>query len=317
MRELCRRGLDADTFRRQLRPLLAAVVAFDAYCVNTADPRTLAITSSVGDGLDEAEAACLFAIEHAGTDVNLLADLARGPTHVATIGAAPERSERMRTIFLPRGWVDELRAALVERGRCWGYVHLFRGAPFSPAERRAVASLVKDLARALRSAAPAPSSGARAATPGVLTFGRDGALRATTASTGELLAAIPVDERHGGPPHAIVSAAAAARARGDVVESAVPSRRGLLRVVALPESEGAVVIVDEARRAQVIAAVLARHRLSAREEDVCHGMLRGLSDKEIASSLGVGLETVKAHARSAFAKLSVSGRGGLVAKLGV
>jgi DNA-binding NarL/FixJ family response regulator len=126
-----------------------------------------------------------------------------------------------------------------------------------------------------------------------------------------------VDERLGGPPHAVVSLAAAANARGVTVESAVASRRGLLRLVALADAEGAVVIVDAARRAQLVDAVLAQHRVSSREQEVCHAMLRGLSDKEIAAALGVGTETVKAHARAAFAKLSVSGRGGLLAKLGV
>ncbi len=126
LRAFTREGVDADALRRGLRGALHDVVAFDAYCVNTADPATLAVTSSVGDGLSEEEAARLFAIEHAGTDVNRLSDLARARAPVAIIGASPERSERMRSLFLPRGWVDELRAALTEHGRCWGYLHLFR-----------------------------------------------------------------------------------------------------------------------------------------------------------------------------------------------
>lgn len=109
VKTLCRRGLDADAFRRALRSPLRDVVPFDAYCMNTADPATLDVTSSVGDGLTGAEAARLFAIEHAGQDLHPL-----------------------RELFLPRGWLDELRAALVERGRCWGYLHLFRGTPFTP-----------------------------------------------------------------------------------------------------------------------------------------------------------------------------------------
>jgi DNA-binding CsgD family transcriptional regulator len=318
VRELCRRGLDADTFRRLLRARLFAVVPFDAYCVNTADPHTLDVTSSIGDGLDAAEASQLFAIEHARTDVNVLADLARARINVATVGAHPERSERMRAIFLPRGYVDELRAALVEHGRCWGYLHLFRTTRFTPAEKRVIASLVKDVAVALRSAtARTPSMAAGPAEPGVLTFGRDGMLRKTTSTAHTLLDAIPVDERHGGPPHAIVSLAAAANVRGATVESAVASRRGLLRLVALAEVEGAVVILDAARRAQIVDAILMQHRLSSREQEVCRAILRRLSDKEIATTLDVGIETVKAHARAAFAKLSVSGRGGLLAKLGV
>lgn len=317
MRELCRRDLDADTFRRSLRARLFAVLPFDAYCVNTVDPHTLAVTSSIGDGLDAGDASQLFAIEHARTDLNILADLARARVNVATIGPHPERSERMRAIFLPRGYVDELRAALVEQGRCWGYLHLFRTTMFTPAEMRTVASLVRDLAVALRrTTALSTSMVAEGAEPGVLTFGRDGKLRKTTSTAHALVDAIPVDDRHSGPPHAIVSLAAAASARGVTVESAVASRRGLLRLVALADAEGSVMIIDAARRAQVVDAILAQHRLSSREQEVCLAMLRGLSDKEIASTLGVGIETVKAHTRAAFAKLSVSGRGGLLAKLG-
>ena len=72
VRELCKAGLDAEAFRRALRKPLHAVVSFDGYCVNTADPLTLGITSSVGDGLSAADAARLFAIEAAGRDENPL-----------------------------------------------------------------------------------------------------------------------------------------------------------------------------------------------------------------------------------------------------
>jgi hypothetical protein len=51
VKALCRRGHDADTFRRALRGPLHDVVSLDAYCMNTADPATLDVTSSVGDGL--------------------------------------------------------------------------------------------------------------------------------------------------------------------------------------------------------------------------------------------------------------------------
>jgi len=274
------------------------------------------VTSSVGDGLDAESAAKLFAIEHARTDVNILADLARERVPVATIGPHPERSARMRAIFLPRGYVDELRAALVERGECWGYLQIYRATMFTPAETRSIASLVRDLARALRRSAFSASKAATVSEPGVLTFGPGGALAKQTSSARALVDAIHVDEGHGGPPHAIVSLAAAATARRAPAESTVASRLGLLRVVALSEGDESVVIVDAARRAQVADALFARHRLSPREQEVCRAMVRGASDKEIAIVLDVGIETVKAHARAAFAKLAVRGRGGLLARLG-
>jgi DNA-binding CsgD family transcriptional regulator len=310
---LCRQGLDADTFRRQLRSKLHALVAFDAYCVNTADPTTLEVTGSVGDGLEARDAARLFELEHARTDVNLLAELARGPVHVATIGERPERSERMRTLFLPRGWVDELRAALVDRGHCWGYLHLFRSTRFSSGEVARVASVVRAIAGALRSAAVSGLQNPVSVSPALLTLSDEGSLRPATRTAEELGAALPGDRRHGGPPHAIVSLAAAARAGAGSAESHVSTSRGAVRVVALAEQERAVIMIDTPRRQQLIEAAFALHRLSPRETEVCHAMLRGSSDKQIASALRVGLETVKAQARTAFAKLGVQGRGGLLA----
>lgn len=313
LRALCRQGLDAGTFGRELRSKLHALVAFDAYCVNTADPTTLGVTGSVGDGLEARDAARLFELEHAGADLNLLVDLARGPVNVATIGEHPERSERMRTLMLPRGWVDELRAALVDRGRCWGYLHLFRGTRFTSGEVARITSVVRTIAGALRSAALSALHEPAELTPALLTLSADGTLRPATRGAAELGAALPGDRRHGGPPHAIVSLAAAARVKGGSAESLVGSARGAVRVLALAEQERSVIVIDAPGRPQLVEAAFALHRLSPREREVCHAVLRGLSDKEIASSLRVGLETVKAQARAAFSKLGVRGRGGLLA----
>jgi hypothetical protein len=112
---------DSRAFRADLRPLLHVYVAFDAYCVNTCDPVTRAITSSVGDGLTARDARKLFALERTGGDLNSLADLAPdGPVAVtlaAVTNGKPLRSRRMREIFAPLGFCDELRAALLLRDR--------------------------------------------------------------------------------------------------------------------------------------------------------------------------------------------------------
>jgi DNA-binding CsgD family transcriptional regulator len=312
VKALCRRGLDADAFRRGLRTPLRDVIAFDAYCMNTADPATLEVTSSVGDGLTGAEAARLFAIEHAGQDVHPLRELARAACPVATIGDRPERSERMRELFLPRGWRDELRAALVERGRCWGYLHLFRATPFTRSDVAAVVHLVPSLAFALREAVRrSPPRAARAA-PGVVVVGAGGEVRAATRAGARMLASIPRDPSLGGPPHAIVAAAAGALAADAVREVTVMTPGGVLRIAASAEGSVAVLMLDGARHRDVTSLVLAAHRLSPREEEVCGAMLRGSTDDEIGLALGIGTQTAKTHAKSAFAKLGVRGRGGLL-----
>jgi len=313
LRAFTRDGTGADTLRRALRGTLHEVVAFDGYCVNTADPATLAVTSSVGDGLSAEDASRLFAIEHAGTDVNRLSDLARSRAPVATIGANPERSERMRALFLPRGWVDELRAALTECGRCWGYLHLFRGSPFTRQEVAAVRAITKDLAVALREALVRVPLRAAVVVPGVVVIGDAGRVLATTTSGAALVASLPRDARHEGLPHAVLAVASQASANGASATSHVPTADGLLRVVATAESNCAVVVIDRARARDVTSLTVALRRLSSREQEVCRALLRGLSDDEIGLALGIETETVKSHAKTVYAKLGVIGRGGLLA----
>ena len=49
-------------------------------------------------------------------------------------------------------------------------------------------------------------------------------------------------------------------------------------------------------------------RLTAREREALQLLAEGLSDKEIASRLGVGVETVKSHVAGVYAKLGVESR---------
>src|SRR5689334_21644507 len=72
--ELCAAGLDAVAFRRELRQRLYRLVPFDEFCVNTADPELLLVTSSIGDGLGAAAAQRLIALEHVSGEVNRLAE---------------------------------------------------------------------------------------------------------------------------------------------------------------------------------------------------------------------------------------------------
>ncbi len=50
------------------------------------------------------------------------------------------------------------------------------------------------------------------------------------------------------------------------------------------------------------------NKLTGRERDVLYGIARGLSNREIATSLGIGLGTVKAHVKRLFLKLGVHDR---------
>jgi DNA-binding NarL/FixJ family response regulator len=55
--------------------------------------------------------------------------------------------------------------------------------------------------------------------------------------------------------------------------------------------------------------------LSPREEEVLNLVARGLINKEIATELGIGLETVRSYLKSAYEKLHARGRAEAVARL--
>lgn len=81
--------------------------------------------------------------------------LAKGPIHAASLVQSGEylSSERYLHILIPNGWSDELRAALVIQGECWGIASLYRQQgkePFQKRDIQAVIDLTPSLAAKLR-----------------------------------------------------------------------------------------------------------------------------------------------------------------------
>lgn len=150
--------------------------------MNTSDPATLLITGSVGDGLPPDRATRLFEIEYLEPDYSKLTELAVGSSNVAVMGEetghCPDKSVRMREVFLPMGYTHELRCALLLGSCCWGYLHLFRTGDredFSRAEADTIRDLSVDIALGLRLSvlrgAPADAS---PDAPGLILLSSDG-----------------------------------------------------------------------------------------------------------------------------------------------
>src|SRR5207248_10201600 len=93
------------------------------------------------------------------TDVNKLAWMARSNTPVINLVQATqgelERSQRYREILAPLSLGDELRAALITGGTCWGFMCLHRdhSSPhFTLTEAAYLARLTPHVAEGLRTA---------------------------------------------------------------------------------------------------------------------------------------------------------------------
>lgn len=74
-------------------------------------------------------------------------------------------------------------------------------------------------------------------------------------------------------------------------------------------------VAGDARRGSVQCCTPAQSSLSAREREVAEAVAFGLSNKEVAARLNISVRTVENHMRSIFAKLNVTTRTRLAAKL--
>lgn len=192
----------------------------------------------------------------------------------ASLSAATEgkltRSARFRNVLSPAGFTDELRAALMYKGACWGYLTLYRrfGQPlFTEEERVFLSSLVPVIALRLRQSS-----------------------------------------------------------------FAMPEK-----VETEPETEIGILVLDERLRILSINGTaerwLARLRewenierdtlrfmaeaceLSAREKQILHALIKGMSTKALAQSLHISAYTVQDHIKSIFLKTGVTSRGELIWRL--
>jgi DNA-binding CsgD family transcriptional regulator len=308
LRELALEGLDSRAFRQAARPILHRHLAFDAYCVNTCDPVTRAITSSVGDGLPPEQARRLFALERQGRDVNLLAGLGVTAPPVVTLSLAtkraPEKSERMRTIFAPMGFADELRAALTLGEHVWGYLHLFRkGRTFDASDVRGIEAVAPLLALGLARATVLPRSTKQAPfVPELVAIDRQGAIVGASPAARELLRAFDLDG-HQPVPHGVYAAKPGVKAGCFRAPSGdwLAFRRFDL-------GGRAAILLDRATPDEVRRTTMLAFGLTARERQVAALVLEGLTNAQLAGELHIAVYTAKDHVKALLTKTGASTR---------
>ena len=290
--------------------------------MNTVDPETLVITSSIGDGLSAEAARRLFEIEEAGLDFNPLTELARGPVHVATLTQVTEgdvsRSQRMRELFLPLGYGDELRAALVIDGHCWGYLHLFRASARPAFDATDVARVEQARAligAALRAACLVGARPAAARSPAVLLLDAHGDLVAENAAAHAWLAELAGDVG-GALPHPVHAVRSRSRTGAVVARYRTPAGDWL----AFHGSSlrgGVALLLGTPGARELYPLLLLAHGLTARERDVGSLLLGGHSNADIAAALGISLYTAKDHVKVIFEKTRALNRADFAARFAV
>ena len=331
----CDSGLDAAALHRQVLRSLRRLMPVDAAFFATADPGTLLFTGAWSEAPLAGASELFMASEFGGTDVNRFTALATAPLPVASLDGTTHddrwASPRYREIMRPLGLGDELRAALVAGGRCWGYLCLHREDSrlgFSPADVGLIARLGPRIAHGLRGAALLAGSPDAAAggPPGVLVLSAELEVVAASAAAEELLSTVAGARTGARLPLAVRALAMALRAREADDTAPPPSVRlptrsgGWLTVHASwlsgPGEERRIsVVLAPARPADMVPLLLAAHGLTPREAEVARLVLRGTSTAAIVDTLHISRYTVQDHLRAVFDKVGVRSRRDLAGRL--
>jgi DNA-binding CsgD family transcriptional regulator len=327
---LIERAVEAGSVRELFRlatERLRRLVEFDAAAWVPTDPATgLPAGPPLLENLDHEACLRLWELGLLGEDSRCgeVAAALRAATH-----DCPERSARYRAVLRPRGFGDELRVVLVADGTVWAAVDLFRrdGAPpFDADDVELVAGLAEPLAEAVRRharAAPPVAGGPQA--PGFMLFGTGGEVTAVDDGAAALLRELPAEP---GPlPLAVACTVVRARAvaqRRDrrPARARIRSRDGhwlALHATCLRDKWGAIagtaLVIEPAHAAETAALVATAHELTPREQQISQLIAAGSGTAEIADQLGLSAHTVRDYIKATFAKVGVSSRGELVAKL--
>jgi DNA-binding CsgD family transcriptional regulator len=338
LERLSRSGLDSRAFRHASLRQVQRMVPADAVWFATADPTTLLFTSAVVDEVLRTQAPQFLHNEFLADDVNQFRTLVRPGRGVGTLdietSGRRERSPRYRDILEPLALGDELRVALIEGGRCWGFMclHRGRGTGFAPKEASFLRRAAPHLAVGLRTGLllESVSAGTDPDEPGLVVLSADLSLASVNAAA-ELLLAEVADEYWPGYaelPGAVYGVVGGLLARErDDRPAAMPQPRTRMRTATGhwltlhaawlkgPDANGErqiAVVLERSPPTQVWPMVAAAHQLSPREGEVTLLVARGLSTSEIGVALRISDNTVQDYLKAVFDKFGVHSRGQLV-----
>jgi DNA-binding CsgD family transcriptional regulator len=336
---LCHAGLDSLTLRIEIMKRLQMVIPIDVSFFTTADPATLLFTGAVIDELASATPQ-FIENEFLQDDVNKFAWMAKSNTPVVNLVQATqgelERSRRYREILAPLALGDELRAALITGGACWGFMCLHRdqSSPhFTLTEAVYLARLTPHFAEGLRKALLLGSTTGPTVPdePGLLLLADDLSMVAITPTAERWLTEVGEADwpRKGALPNAVYAVVGRLQAleRGhDAQPDLMPRARlrtasGHWLILHASRLSGQrapgqiAVIFESARSTEVAPLIVQAYDLTKRESEILQSVVRGLSTTEIAEAFHISSNTVQDHLKAIFEKVGVRSRRELVGQL--
>ena len=319
---------------------LRRAVPSEGWCIGTIDPATLMITSSIGEGYPMKGSGRFLALEYGEPGVNKYAELARRHPPVGRLVEATngelEANAYWREICQPAGLRDELRAALVIEGTCWGSLALAR-APTSPdfsdVEADYVAGLSDPLAVGLRASlvVDRPPLADVSFGPGLIVVDDDMQPQAITPAGERWIGELRESESDWMGPlpncvYAVIARLRQLEAAPEIPPDLMPHLRVRLdsgqwlsvvasRLAAVDGQRQLAVILEPASPTEIAPVIVSAYSLTSREREITGLVLQGLSTKEIAATVFITPGTVQQHLKTIFDKIGVRSRRELVSQI--
>lgn len=330
----CYEGLEADQLRAEVLDRLSGIVTVDAAFFATVDPATLLFTSATSDEPLRSASQQFLDNEFGRADVNKFAELAYGADPVSSLDHATRgdrsASSRYVEVMAPLGLGDELRAALMSAGHCWGAICLHREDStlgFTERDLRLVRRLGPHLAEGVRRSMLTRPAGSDAAGPGVVILDTTLAVVSISPEAEHWLSELTDQEwpRRTELPVAIHAAAAQLRRLHElptgVAAPVLRLRTRAGRWLAVHAStlrgpgEQTAVVIEPATPTQLGSLLLDVHALTPAQQRVTALVLQGRSTREIVSELHLSPHTIQEYVRAAYDKFGVGSRRELIAVL--
>jgi len=337
----CYAGLDAAALRSEVLSRLRSIVPVDAAFFATVDPATILFTSAFAEEPLDTATPLFLDNEFGRRDVNKFAELAAGNDPVASLdeatGGDRRSSARFAEVMAPLRLGDELRAALVAGGRCWGVMCLHRegsGSGFSPQEVDVVRHLAHHIGEGLRRAVvlePIKHHGDAVSGPGVVLLDEALAVTSMNPQAEQFLTDLVGRAWADGTPLPLAIQATAARLTADDSDgdghgatsagtSRVRTTTGEWLAVHASRLDGphgplTAVVLERAHAVQLASLFLEARGLTPAQTRVAELVLQGRSTRQIVNELHISSYTVQEHLRAVFDKFGIGSRRELFATL--
>lgn len=321
-------GLGVNDLHAAAIQLTGRDVGAELTCWATIDPETLVISAMVSGEtrLPPAYEPMLADAEYSPDELNTFAAMARSRKPLARLSDVPrqdqERSVRYRNVWKPLGVTQELRILFSADGSCWGAAGMVRtGTDFSNREVEYLTQIAPSVAAATRLAVRTELSAHRGGSqPAIVVLGSSGEVRSATPGARQWQETLDEFAPHRFETMLRIMVQGLRGNSSTGFRATIRDGHGqwaLMEASPLTgeDDEQIAVTINPAAGAQLTRLLFSAYGLSARERAICHEVLAGAPTRHIARHLSVTPNTVQDHLKSVFAKMGVTSRGELVARL--